>query len=108
MRLLVLNSSVGESDQWGCRLDVKPLSSDYRALLYAWRGECDTVPMLVNGLQFEVTRNLAAPLRHIPFLMVTNETILWVDAVCINRGTTSERVLSSNKCVTFLQELSRP
>ena len=72
---MVPDSSVGESDKLGCRLDVKPLSSDYRALLYPCGGECDTVPMPVDGLQFEVTRNLAMPVRHIRYLMVTNEKL---------------------------------
>ena len=72
---MVLDSCVGESDQLECRPDVNPLSSDYRALLYPWGGECDTVPMPVDGLQFEVRRNLATPVRHIRFLMVTNEKL---------------------------------
>ena len=91
IRVLVLNSSARRSEKLECSLKIAPLNSKYRALSYTWGDECDTVPMIVNGLQFEITRNLAAALRRIRLLRPTRKTVLWVHAVCINQGSDMEK-----------------
>ncbi|KAI1173990.1 heterokaryon incompatibility protein-domain-containing protein [Nemania sp. FL0916] len=80
-----------------CTLKEVPLTRDntclnYEALSYVWGDPKDTVPILVNELQFHITRNLNDALcqfRRIGkgFL----ETDIWIDAICINQNDLDEK-----------------
>lgn len=78
-------------NQLKCTLKTVPLSSYYHALSYVWGDECDTVPITVNYLRFEITRNLLAALQRISLHRSTEKTVLWVDAICINQGDVIEK-----------------
>lgn len=61
----------------------------YTALSYAWGDPNVTAPILVNGIQLQVTTNLESALRHIRDDF--NRLVFWVDAICINQSDTLER-----------------
>jgi len=67
-------------------LDEKP---EYNALSYAWGDPKMTEPILLDGVVFQVTTNLAAALQH-PALWHSQQC-LWVDAICINQNHMKER-----------------
>ncbi|KAL6712244.1 hypothetical protein ACN47E_000121 [Coniothyrium glycines] len=62
----------------------------YEALSYTW-GDDQTIKqtIYVDGLEFEVSKNLFEALRH---LRRSNQALtLWADAVCINQNDVAER-----------------
>jgi hypothetical protein len=61
----------------------------YTALSYAWGDPGVTTPVLVNGVEFQVTTNLESAFRHIRDDV--NPLVLWTDAICINQSDTIER-----------------
>lgn len=62
----------------------------YEALSYVWGDPTVTLPIRVDGLDFQVTTNLEAALRHLRYRDGRNRT-LWVDAICINQDDIEER-----------------
>ncbi|KAK4496446.1 hypothetical protein PRZ48_012426 [Zasmidium cellare] len=60
----------------------------YVALSYCWGDPNDTVPVLVNGQPFHITRNLEAALRQ---FRSKDSRLLWADAICINQDDSNER-----------------
>ncbi len=68
-------------------LDSKP---EYTALSYVWgKDQTITHPILLDGLEFQATKNLVDALTHI--LTDDRPITLWVDAVCINQRDVAER-----------------
>jgi hypothetical protein len=61
----------------------------YRALSYTWGDPQPTYPVLLNGKDFRVQKNLYEALLH--FRPTEGRLKLWVDAVCINQGDIPER-----------------
>jgi hypothetical protein len=61
----------------------------YTALSYAWGDPNVTAPILVNGVECQITTNLESALRHIRDDI--NHLVIWVDAICINQRDTLER-----------------
>ncbi|KAJ9151264.1 HET-domain-containing protein [Pleurostoma richardsiae] len=61
----------------------------YEALSYVWGDENITTPIIVNGVEHEVTVNLALALRYLRY--ADRERILWVDALCINQKDIPEK-----------------
>ncbi|KAG0646397.1 Heterokaryon incompatibility protein [Hyphodiscus hymeniophilus] len=55
----------------------------YEALSYAWGNASVTETILVNGNEWQATRNLVAALRQ---LRSQEPRTLWVDAICINQA----------------------
>ncbi|PMD63625.1 uncharacterized protein K444DRAFT_483978, partial [Hyaloscypha bicolor E] len=56
------------------------------ALSYVWADPNVTVPISLNGVEFQLTTNLAAALRRIrpsPFRPDISRIDLWIDAICI-------------------------
>lgn len=89
-RVLVLEPGARE-EQIFCRLIVCRTSDDlpYEALSYVWGSSTATKAIRCNGQDFAVTENLhdaLLRLRH-----PRQARLLWVDAVCINQGNTTER-----------------
>ncbi|KAH8593047.1 heterokaryon incompatibility protein-domain-containing protein [Bisporella sp. PMI_857] len=76
LRCDLYNASRGGSDQ-------------YQALSYTWGDAKDTVPLLVNGIEIPVTRNLRVALDYIRD-DYTNSTF-WIDALSINQTDEGEK-----------------
>jgi hypothetical protein len=60
----------------------------YYALSYVWGNSTETLPIYLNGIQHQVTRNLESALRHLRHLKYK---LLWIDALCINQKDLNER-----------------
>lgn len=93
IRLLkVLPRSSGKSDVLvNCALTVVSLDEalSYTALSYVWGDERNRRPVLVDGSEMDVTKNLEEALRH---LQPEGKSVLvWADAVCINQGDNVEK-----------------
>ncbi|KAM5359908.1 hypothetical protein ACJZ2D_014111 [Fusarium nematophilum] len=75
-----------------CDLEAACLDSpspcDYTALSYVWGDSTFLQPISVNGRLFGITPNLHAALKYIR--SPTEPMVLWVDAMCIDQGNTSE------------------
>jgi hypothetical protein len=65
--------------------------STYYALSYTWGKEMASHPLLVNGAEVIVTKNLESALRHIRLGM--HGQSLWVDALCINQEDEIEKTV---------------
>lgn len=61
----------------------------YEALSYTWGDPTVTSPVLLNGSEFEITTNLEAALQSLRY--EDKERLLWIDAICINQRSISER-----------------
>ena len=67
-------------------LNTRPI---YKALSYTWGDANDTVPIMLDGHRFAVTRNLKKALLRLRTLNA--ETPIWIDAISINQVDTAER-----------------
>ncbi|KAG7288234.1 hypothetical protein NEMBOFW57_007764 [Staphylotrichum longicolle] len=56
----------------------------YKALSYHWGDAYDTLPILCNGVEIQVTRNLHTALDQLKSAFPYGVTI-WIDAICINQ-----------------------
>jgi len=61
----------------------------YEALSYVWGSSSDTRPIICNGREIAVTRNLRNALRRLRRRDSTR--LIWVDAICINQRNDEER-----------------
>ena len=61
----------------------------YEALSYVWGSSSDTRPIICNGREVAVTRNLRNALRRLRRHDSTR--LIWVDAICINQRNDEER-----------------
>lgn len=61
----------------------------YEALSYVWGSQSETHTIIVNGCDFQVTRNLYTALVHLRDNQL--ERILWIDAICINQEDDDEK-----------------
>lgn len=91
IRLLRLEPCQNVHEQPICSLEIVSLedSPQYEALSYAWGNPRVRKPITLNGAQWRVTESLHAALRYLRDRRV--ETILWVDALCIDQGNLEER-----------------
>jgi hypothetical protein len=64
-------------------------SPSYEALSYTWGERTDPNQIILDGMPFMVTQNLALALRHLR--LQDCDRHLWVDAICINQGDPDER-----------------
>lgn len=79
------------SDAIVCELrtaDVENLPG-YYSLSYAWGDWTDLCHILLNGVSFNVTRNLEAALRRLR--QSTESRLFWIDMLCINQDSVEER-----------------
>jgi hypothetical protein len=83
-RVLVLHSDSSNAELVSCSLEVMTLdpepSKAYTALSYVWGEASITEDIIVNGVSFAVTSNLASALRQIQKSF--GEVLLWADAIC--------------------------
>jgi Heterokaryon incompatibility protein (HET) len=83
-----------ESSLVECMTDTVSLDDqpDYIALSYAWEDPSLTTPIVLNGVQVEVTTSLEAALRRIRSSRHVNDHVeLWIDSICIDQCNTSEQ-----------------
>lgn len=89
-RVLRLHSHISNATPVSCSLEVMTIISEpsgvYTALSYVWGNACVTEDIIVNGVSFAVTTNLASALKQIRKRL--GEVLLWVDAICTRLGDT--------------------
>lgn len=92
MRLLVLQPSADFAAPIECSLHISDhLAEDepYRAISYAWGDLTITKPILVNGIDIQITVNLESALHYIRD--PSKPAVLWADVVCINQADDHEK-----------------
>lgn len=68
------------------------LSDRYVALSYVWGTPADKKPILVNGIEMQITQNLHTALTELrKSTWVQRRVNLWIDALCINQDDLDER-----------------
>lgn len=67
-------------------LDDNP---EYSAMSYAWDAERQNTPLICGGKQLLITPNCEKALRR--FAKIPAGQVLWVDSICIDQTSTSER-----------------
>ncbi|TGO55703.1 hypothetical protein BCON_0088g00340 [Botryotinia convoluta] len=68
------------------------LSDRYIALSYVWGSPADKRPILVNGIEMQVTQNLHTALIELrKSNWVRRRVNLWIDALCINQDDLDKR-----------------
>ncbi|KAE8446189.1 hypothetical protein EG329_012414 [Mollisiaceae sp. DMI_Dod_QoI] len=74
-----------------CQLSVVSLDEDpaYEALSYVWGDARQKLPIILNGENFIITKNLESALRYLRDEHFPRH--LWVDAICINQNDIMER-----------------
>jgi Heterokaryon incompatibility protein (HET) len=85
-----------------CTLSTVSLSAvhdEYEALSYVWGYPLIRENIELDAVEFQVTTNLHAALRHLRW--VTRPRSLWIDAVCINQTNPAER----SKQVSLMTEI---
>jgi len=81
-----------------------PQNEEYYALSYVWGDAQDKIPVLVNGKQLLITRNLESFLQRQRNTFSPNEQpsrIFWVDAICIDQTNLEER----SRQVAFMADI---
>lgn len=105
IRVVRLHPATNWDDQIECSLMTLSLSDperpQYQALSYVWGDARMTLPIKVNGLHFEGTKNFVDALRALRFR--GQQRIMWIDAICINQQDTQER----NQQVKKMAEIYR-
>jgi len=91
-RLVQLESGSISRVELRCRLIIKSVSSQasYLALSYQWGDKNDIEPILCNGTELWISRNLAAALRILQNSGLRSE-LTWINQICINQGLPEER-----------------
>ncbi|KAH7409643.1 heterokaryon incompatibility protein-domain-containing protein [Cadophora sp. MPI-SDFR-AT-0126] len=63
----------------------------YEALSYVWGVDISPTPMVLDGTNVPITKNLDSALRHLRRGHGQLSRLLWVDAVCIDQSNAVER-----------------
>lgn len=74
----------------------------YRCLSYMWGDQAEQLPILVNGSQMSIGRNLYTFLE-IARQRFSDET-LWIDALCINQSNNTEKSLQVQRMGKIFSE----
>ena len=87
-RVFLLHSHSSNAAPVSCSLEVMRFDPEpsraYTALSYVWGDASVTEDIIVNGVSFAVTSNLASALRQIR--KGFGKVLLWVDAICTHCG----------------------
>jgi hypothetical protein len=91
IRLLIILPAPSQDHPLKCILTTQCLDGipPYTALSYVWGVSTDKASIECNGISLDVTQNLAVALLHIRHH--EEHKVIWVDAICINQASTSER-----------------
>jgi hypothetical protein len=79
------------SDEIRCNIEIVPFDGHppYEALSYVWGADQGQKGIWLDNCLFDVTKNLWLALRRLRDLYVSR--VLWIDAICINQGDSSEK-----------------
>ncbi|KAI0890563.1 heterokaryon incompatibility protein-domain-containing protein [Annulohypoxylon maeteangense] len=99
VRFIEILSSDNDQQPVSCLLKPAELSEDirYAALSYVWGDPKNTEDIIINGITFPATTNLASALWHFRKNKfpkhdgASDIKLLWVDAICINQDDIPER-----------------
>ncbi|KAK3343676.1 heterokaryon incompatibility protein-domain-containing protein [Lasiosphaeria hispida] len=97
IRLLELLPLPENDGATSCRLSTVSLLNKpkFTALSYHWGSVSDTEEIMLNGVPWHVTKNLAAALSYMTQLQAGGEldrnSRVWVDALCINQASIGEK-----------------
>jgi hypothetical protein len=93
IRVLTIDRQTVEGSLVACTLKVISLDDqpDFAALSYCWGAPEPAGDILVNGVTWRVTPNLAAALQHLRRTKDAQTTPIWIDALCINQNYLDER-----------------
>lgn len=97
IRVLILEPSTELDDPIRCRLeqvsldDATETAQTYEALSYVWGAPVGTRPIECAGGTLMVTPNCESALRHLR--QARGERALWIDAVCIDQASASEKAV---------------
>jgi len=97
IRVIVLEPAIQIDDPIRCRLeeislDERPdTAHQYEALSYVWGEAVGTRPIECAGDTLLVTPNCESALRYLR--PVNGERTMWIDAVCIDQTSTSEKAV---------------
>ena len=89
-RLVLLEPAEDESSE--IKITLQPAviaAAEYEALSYAWGDGTLTLPVLVNGLIFQVTTNLFHALQNLR--RKNDARTVWIDAICIDQKNNEEK-----------------
>lgn len=91
IRLLKLLDSGSHDAPISCCLQVQDFDRllEYEALSYVWGEEPASLPILLDGLHFEVRPNLYRALHRLKHQ--SRPRVLWIDAICINQADQEEK-----------------
>ncbi len=91
IRLLHIRPSLKLEEQPQCFLETVSLDDNpqFEALSYAWGDPSLTRPITLENREWYATINLEAGLRYLR--SPSEDTVIWVDALCINGGSVDER-----------------
>lgn len=90
------------ADIMSCRVEVVSLMDDippYIALSYVWGDQSCLQCMILNDVEFFITKQLEAALRH--FRFAANARCFWIDQLCIDQSCTNEK----NQQVNFMKQV---
>jgi hypothetical protein len=85
IRLLEVHPEKSNLIRCSLKFAVIDDSLSFSALSYKWGDEEADEVIMINGLQFQVRRNLWALLKRLQRL--SNSTVIWIDAICVNQKT---------------------
>jgi Heterokaryon incompatibility protein (HET) len=102
IRLLTFTSPQTEGPLQCSLMSVPlPKSPPYIALSYTWGDPADTVPIIINNFEVQITVNLSTALRRLREEGVTH---IWADALCINQGDREERTAQVGRMGTIFRK----
>jgi hypothetical protein len=78
--------SILHTTLYDCDMDIM---ESYTALSYVWGDPNDTMKILVDGKELEITNNLDSALRHVRD--ETRSRRIWADTICINQQDNNEK-----------------
>ncbi|KAJ4117529.1 hypothetical protein NW768_010892 [Fusarium equiseti] len=97
----------GFDDPIRCELETISLENEppYIALSYVWGDPTDTLPMLLNGLKYSVTRNLDSFLRHLQSLL--KETFLVLQCLSVHDWPSGLQIVEALNSLSLDQQNSQ-
>jgi hypothetical protein len=100
-RLLEIKPSSEASSQIECTLHHANLLTKpkFKALSYVWGDQSLKVPILLDSKRYDVTRNCYGALLRLREL---GETIVWIDAICIDQGKNSQEKSSQIPLMNYI------
>lgn len=77
----------------------------YEALSYVWGAPSGTVPCMCDGKELLITPNCNEALQYLR--LPKDDRVLWVDAICIDQGSSEESVRERNVQISLMGEVYR-